>query len=193
MALLLLAATTRPAAAQSWDTSGNSLLKGTYYFREVLYVVGSDQYGDLSQAIAMYGNITFSGTGTYTLSCQVADSSLGMLTCLAWLQDYYGTSATTSGTYSISASGYGFLSNPLSPTDRVYGLVSQQGIFVGSSTESGFNDMFVAAPLASPAATNATFNGSYWIADMDFPNGTAALARQLHVSSEPRRRGQPGE
>jgi len=25
-----------PAAAQSWDTSGNGLLNGTYYFRQVM-------------------------------------------------------------------------------------------------------------------------------------------------------------
>ena len=110
MALLLVAAAAGPAAAQSWDNSGNSLLNGTYYFREVFYVASGDSNGDLSQAIAVFGNITFNGAGTYTMICSVADSSLGDGTCLAWLQYYYGTSATLSGTYSISASGYGFLS-----------------------------------------------------------------------------------
>ena len=61
-------------------------------------------------------------------------------------------SGTLTGTYSISASGYGFISNPLSSGDYVYGLVSQQGIFVGSSTESGFNDLFIAAPFSSQTA-----------------------------------------
>jgi len=56
--------------------------------------------------------------------------------------------------------GLWVISNPLSPTDIIYGLVSQQGIFVGSTTESGYNDLFVAAPLSSPMATNATFKGS---------------------------------
>ncbi len=87
-----------------------------------------------------------------------------MVRALAWLQYVLrDLRHDLSGTYSISASGYGFLSNPLSPTDSVYGLVSQQGgqnIFVGSSTESGLNDMFVAAPYSS-SATNATFKGSY--------------------------------
>ncbi|MGA3097646.1 MAG: hypothetical protein ABSF25_14420 [Bryobacteraceae bacterium] len=187
IALLLLAAAAGPASAQSWDTSGNGLLNGTYYFREVFYLASGDAYGDLGQAISVFGNITFSGAGTYTLSCNVADSNLGDGTCLEWLQYYYGSSATTSGTYSISASGYGFLSNPLSPTDSVYGLVSQEGgqnIFVGSSTESGFNDMFVAAPY-STGSNNATFKGSYWIADMDFPSGTVALARSYMYQLNP--------
>ena len=76
-----------------------------------------------------------------------------------------------SGTYSISSSGYGFLSNPLSPTDTVYGLVSQQGLFVGSSTESGFNDLFIAAQVSSQT-TAATFKGAYTIADMDLSSGS---------------------
>src|SRR5262249_45820662 len=79
---------------------------------------------------------------------------------------------TLNGTYTISASGYGYISNPLSTGDSIFGLVSQQGIFVGSSTESGFNDIFIAAPLASPAPTNATFKGSYWVSDIDLSSGS---------------------
>jgi len=159
------------AAAQTWDTSGNGMLNGTYYFREVVYF-GSN--GTLTRAIALYGNISFNGSGTYTINCTncVMDSAYGAP------QSY-----ALSGTYSISASGYGFLSSTISSTDRVYGLVSQQGtqqgIFIGSSTEStfngGFNDIFIAAPLASPMPTNATFKGSYWIADMDTANGIGSM------------------
>jgi len=171
LALLLIAVTGWPAAAQTWDTSGNGLLNGTYYFREVFYILG-DTTGDLSRAISLYGQIQFTGSGTYTLSstnCEVADSGAGsLLTCAQWLQQ---TGGTMGGTYSISASGYGSLSNPLSPTDTVYGLVSQQGVLVGSSTESGFNDLFIAAPVSSQT-TAATFKGSYTIADMDLSSGS---------------------
>ena len=47
--------------------------------------------------------------------------------------------------------------------DVIYGLVNQQGIFVGSATEStnGLNDLFIAAPLSTPVPTAATFKGSY--------------------------------
>ena len=153
LALLLFAATGWNAAAQGWDTSGNKLLNGKFYFREVFYIL-QDGYGDLSQAIALYGTVTFDGNGNYTMTASGYDSSQGP------------ESGTLTGTYSISASGYGFISNPLSSGDYVYGLVSQQGIFVGSSTESGFNDLFVAAPFSSQTALS-TFKGSYWIADMD--------------------------
>ena len=157
---LLWAATGWQAFAQ-WDTSGNGMLNGTYYFREVIYVSSS---GSLSRALALYGNIAFNGSGTYSINCLVMDSGAGV-------QQTY----TTSGTYSIAASGYGFLSSPIATGASIYGLVSQQGIFVGSTTESGFNDLFIAAPLATPMPTNATFKGSYWLADMDVANGIGSM------------------
>jgi hypothetical protein len=46
--LVLLTAGSWLASAQSWDTSGNGLLKGTYYFRDVYYTV-SDEYSDLGR------------------------------------------------------------------------------------------------------------------------------------------------
>jgi uncharacterized protein (TIGR03437 family) len=161
---LLWAATGWQAAAQTWDTSGNNMLNGQYYFREVLYLVGYDT-GALSRAIALYGTIIFNGSGTYSINCTMYDSEYGLLTCAQ-------AALPTTGTYSIAASGYGFLSSPISSGDYIYGLASQQGIFVGSSTESGFNDLFIAAPVASPAPTAATFKGSYWLADMDLSGGS---------------------
>ncbi|MGA9626294.1 MAG: IPT/TIG domain-containing protein [Bryobacteraceae bacterium] len=163
---LLWAATGWQAFAQ-WDTSGNGMLNGTYYFREVAYFFSST--GALSPD-AIYGTIVFNGNGAYSINCTVYDSTYGLVSCGST-----GFGLPTTGTYSIAASGYGFLSSPISGSDRVYGLVSQQGIFVGSSTENGFNDLFIAAPLASPLPTAATFKGSYWLADMDTPNGINSM------------------
>jgi len=161
--LLLMAAAA--AQAQSWDNSGNSMLSGTYYFRQVLII--NDGYGDggLSRAIALYGNIVFDGNGNYSITAannaRVLDSSNGL------------AALTATGTYSIAASGYGFITSPINTlyqaSEVVYGLVSAQGIFVGSSTENGagYNDMFVAAPLASPAPTASSFTGSWLCAGLD--------------------------
>jgi uncharacterized protein (TIGR03437 family) len=137
------------------------LLKGTYYFREVFYAVGYND-GSLSEASALYGSITFSGTGTYTCQVSLIDSRAGL------------ESGTLNGTYSIAASGYGFISNPLSNGDYVYGLVSSTGIFVGSTTETtaGFNDLLIAAPVASPAPTAGSFKGTYTIAGIDLSSGS---------------------
>jgi uncharacterized protein (TIGR03437 family) len=131
------------------------MLNGTYYFREVAYEIG-DEYGDFADAAALYNTISFDGNGHYTITnAAYLDASSG--------SELY----STTGTYSIAASGFGFLSSPLVSGASVYGLVAQNGVFVGSSTESGFNDLFIAAPVASPQATNATLKGTYTIADLD--------------------------
>jgi uncharacterized protein (TIGR03437 family) len=162
IAFLLPAAAAWQAAAQSWDTSGNGMLSGAYYFRQVVWIVG-DNTGDLSEAISLYGQITFDGHGNYTITNQSYNDSANSAP---------SNSYSVSGTYAISASGYGSITSPISNGDAVYGLVSQgsHGIFIGSSTEngSGFNDIFVAAPLTSPAPTNATFTGIYNMVDLDF-------------------------
>ncbi len=153
--LILIAAW--PASAQDWDNSGNSQLNGKYFFRQVLYAVG-DQYGDIGQSATLYGSITFGGDGTYSIaasSVTVVDSSQGG-----------GFLPAQTGTYTISASGYGFLTNPYTG-DSIYGLVSNR-VFIGSSTDNGaYNDLFIAA--AASGATSATFKGAYSMAYMNFP------------------------
>jgi uncharacterized protein (TIGR03437 family) len=148
------------AAAPVWDTSGNGLLNGTYYFREVLYALSSAGDGSLSYAYALYGTITFDGAGNYTMAATRYDPN-------GFAQ------GSPKGTYSISASGYGFFTHPLFSGVNIYGLVSQQKIFIGSATANGqFNDLFIAAPLASPAPTAASFKGNYWISDLDLSSGS---------------------
>ncbi len=149
---LLLAGTaaTLPAAAPAWDNSGNGLLSGNYYFREVLYV--SDATGYPSRAITLYGNITFNN-GNYTLS------GLGGLDSASGTPNL---SSTT--TYSLSATGYGSVSDPLINGSSVSVLVSN-GILVGSDTEAGYNSIFVAAPVAS--LSNSSFTGSYTVSTFD--------------------------
>jgi len=167
------AALCQQAMGQTWDNTGNGLLKGTYYFRQVLWFLGDDA-GDLGRAISVYGNITFDGNGTYSITnTQVFDSSFGNP------QNFTGT-----GTYSIAASGYGFISSPLPGGDSIHGLVTK-GIFTGSSTEGGYNDMFIAAPLASPAPTAASFRGAYSFVDMDFPSGSPLDTRESQFQLNP--------
>jgi uncharacterized protein (TIGR03437 family) len=176
-----------PAGAQTWDNSGNSKLNGSYNFRQVLYLIG-DQNGDLSEAAALYGTINFNGSGTYSFSATMVDSSTGTATF------------NQNGTYTISASGYGFLSNPLeqilsssNANDFIYGLVSN-GVFIGSSTDNsiGFNDLFIAAP--SSGVTSATFKGSYSLAYMNSAvgNGDPASAYDALAVLNPNGAGSAG-
>jgi uncharacterized protein (TIGR03437 family) len=162
MGLLLPFAAGWQAAAQTWDNSGNGLLKGTYYFREVAWQVG-DNSGDLQEAASVYGNITFDGNGNWAITsasgAQVMDSN----------NSAPQTNFTASGTYSIAASGYGSMSSLISQGDSVFGLVSQ-GIFVASSTENGnYNDLLIAAQLPSTTPVNSTFQGAFSMMSVDFP------------------------
>lgn len=162
--LLTLAAYPWLASAQSYDPSGNSKLKGTYYFRQVIYVAQSSQApeGTVGQAVNMQGIITFDGGGNYTFAnASLLDSSVGTVS----------TGLSGSGTYAISAGGEGYITavNPeVSTADQIVGLVSN-GIFIGSSTENteGYNDLFIAAPVGAPIQTNSTLNGTYQVAYMD--------------------------
>ena len=150
LVVLCIAALSATASAQTFDNSGNSLLNGKYYFREVIYTSNDEA--------AVYGNITFSG-GTYTISgAQILDYNQGGVS----------TYSPPSGTYTISASGFGFISEQLL-NDQIYGAVGANGVFVGSSTESGVYDLFIAAPVTSQSVS--TLQGSYSLAYMD-PNGT---------------------
>jgi len=177
-AAVLAAISGLPLAAQgpSFDTSGNSMLSGTYYFRQVYYEVQTQAdpstgiAGTLSGAIAVYGNITFDGNGNYSMSgsTQVDDSAVGATIALScYLAGNSCTSGSpVAGTYAISASGYGYLTSPLAAGDLIYGLVSSQShIFIASSTETKFSysDTFIAAPLASPVPIVSTFQGSYTV------------------------------
>jgi uncharacterized protein (TIGR03437 family) len=174
LALFFCLAQALPLAAQAptSDNSGNGMLKGNYYFRHVLYVISSTAdsqgiVGDISDGIAVYGVIAFDGSGNYTINGMVADSSVGTpdpLSCYLAQNVCAATAGSpVMGTYAISASGFGFLANPLSTGDSIYGLVSANGIFAGSTTEttSNYCDLFIAAPQPS---TQPTFSGVYTVA-----------------------------
>ena len=129
--LLISIATGLTAQTPAWDTSGNGMLNGTYYFRQVVYEPSVAGDGTLYNALAFYGTATFSGTGTYTMVVTLLDGRSGQFT----------RGNVNNGTYSIAASGHGFLSSPLFPGsgsiagDSICRMVNAQGIFVGSSTE----------------------------------------------------------
>ncbi len=148
LALLLAASLSGPLSAQVFDNTGNSMLNGPYYFREVLFT-STDE-------VAVYGSINFSG-GSYTISgAQVLDCNQNGCSV--------PTAYSTSGSYSISASGFGFISEQLI-SSQIYGGVGANGVFVGSSTESGDWELFIAAPIASQGPS--TLQGSYSLAYID--------------------------
>jgi uncharacterized protein (TIGR03437 family) len=167
--LLLFMAAAGPAAAQSWDTSGNGLLNGTYYFRHVMWLGGYNSANDLQKAIAVYGNIVFGGNGAYTLTAKAADAAENTV-----------TSITGSGTYTIGGSGYGYMSTPLQFVDSQFKgdeinlLVSPSKVVEGSTTDnhSGYNDLFLAA--AAPTST-PSLQGTFSVFGVGIPALTLDL------------------
>lgn len=167
--LVLLMAAVRPAAAQAWDSSGNGLLNGAYYFREVMWLGGFNSNNDLHEATAVYGNIVFDGDGTYTLTAKAADAAANSVTSIS------GT-----GSYTIGASGYGSLSTPLQfvhsqfKGDQINLLVSPSRVVTGSTTDnnSGYNDLFLAAP--EPTST-PSLAGSFSVIGVSVPALTLDL------------------
>src|SRR5262245_56593571 len=124
----LLGMSAAPVFAQTvaWDTSGNGLLNGTYNFREVMWISDEQGSNTLDEALSQYGTITFDGKGSYNASVSLWSSANTAL------ETY-----TRAGTYAISASGFGFIRRTSQDGDLVYGMVAN-GVFIGSSTESGF-------------------------------------------------------
>jgi hypothetical protein len=213
-AAFFYAASARQLAAQApgFDISGNHMLNGQYYFRQVIYEISTSAdpstgiAGDINGAIALYGTITFDGNGNYSIAGGtsgglVSDSSntsstgaqiVDPLSC--YLAGTNCTSGTAvSGTYSISASGYGYLSSPIVSGDFIYGLVSANGIFVASSTEttSSYSDILIAAPLGSPVPTNATFQGAYTVTGY-LPGGSPLNSADVFFQMNPDGNGNLG-
>jgi uncharacterized protein (TIGR03437 family) len=160
------------SSCPGWDNSGNAMLDGPYNIRHILWVPSDDGFGDVIP-FSITGQITFDGNGNYTFAGTLIDGFA--LTTVPY------TSVT--GTYVTSSSGYTCMDNLVNEywvtvygaaNETVIGLVTN-GIFIGSSTEnfSGFaeQDLVIAAPN-SPAATNATFTGSYSMMDFDAPDGS---------------------
>ncbi len=194
-----------PLAAQGpvFDTSGNGKLNGTYYFRHVLYVVDPNAgTGDIAEGIGVYGAIVFDGNGNYTINNGiVADSydyqNYGIATeslfCFTQTSACSGT-GTVKGTYAISASGFGSMTNAVTG-DQVYGLVGANGVFIGSSTETtqAYNDLLIVAPVGSPLPTASTFNGSYTVAGfLPLPGYGAGYSEDVFFQMNPNGAGSLG-
>jgi uncharacterized protein (TIGR03437 family) len=195
--LLALAALPWAASAQSYDSSGDKMLSGAYYIRQVIYAVesagdvniGCVDTGSCDMANA-YGTITFDGNGNYSFS--------------GWYLDSASSTApvqyNTTGTYVISAAGMGYITainpNLVNSTDQIIGLVNAKGIFIGSTTlnTEGYNDLVIAAPVGS-SVSNSTFNGTYQVAYFDptyFPTNAAVSGGNAILTMSPNGSGNIG-
>ncbi len=176
-----------------------------------LFTSWQDNAGDFYQAVSIYGHIAFHGDGTYKISdgmafdsayCGAAVSLSSEITNLTNNACVATTASTPiNGTYTISASGYGYLSNPIT-AGSIYVMVANSGatpngIITGSSTEAGFNDLFIAALNVSPTPTPSTFSGSWTMAGYTpitsaYSGGTPESAANLFFQLNPNGAGSLG-
>ena len=173
------------APGQTFDTSGDGLLNGSFRFRHVA-VQNVDANLNPTQITASYGTITFDGAGNYTITGTTVDNTVS------------GGAAqplSVTGTYAIGSNGAGYVSNPLYPTDfsdYVYGAVSQ-GVFTGSSTEAFgnggiLNDIFIAIPVGSHPS-NASFTSPYQTGVLDFTGGGSTAIKNALFELSPNGQG----
>ena len=148
-----------PLAAQGLPS--NSTIQGSYYFRQM----GVDTSTANNEVMSTSGTMTFDGNGNYSISAARLNP------------DGSTTSLSTPGTYSVLSNGT-FVITPGMDTDgdAVFGGVGTTGanqVLVGSSTDSAGPtlDLFIAVPVASNNASNATLSGNYSVASMEFRGG----------------------
>lgn len=166
LALMLASA----AAAQNPDNSGDSLVKGAYFVREVL-MTGSVS-GTVTTAVSVTGIATFDGKGNYTFSGQGTSLAAGP-----------STSISASGTYNVGANGLFEMTSLADPTDTDYGGVSAVGpwAFVASATEAANVTLMIGIPVGS-SVSNSSFKGNYTAGAIDFPGANINDVRQASFS-----------
>src|SRR4051812_6017287 len=80
------------AQTANWDSSGNGMLNGNYYFRQVIYQLSSAGNGTLSEAYSLYGTVNFnSGAGSYSMNVTLVDLGAGRI-----------NTGSLTGTYTIA-------------------------------------------------------------------------------------------
>ena len=167
-AALLLASSLpflNPAIAQVPDVS---TLSGSYNVR---YLGVSTAPSD--SPVAFSGTFAFDGEGGFTVTGQ-GMAVAGPLQLIA------------SGQYTVYSSGLINLTNPFDPVaanhTMLHGGIGANGAIFASSTDSLFCDIFIAIPQAADAS-NATLNGVYYMASLEFPGGEFLSTRNTLFSA----------
>ncbi len=157
------------AAVLQAQTLENTALNGKYFVRQIW--LASDGAGNVTDGRSLLGAIIFDGRGNYSFTGQQVHGSAAP------------AAAAVSGTYQIDPAGGVALSDPLQSGQTLNARYSQLGV-VGAATEITGNtfELLVAIPAPGAAASNASLNGSYWVATLEFPGASAAAARNTLFS-----------
>ena len=167
------------AAAAFGQTPDNKTLTGKYFVRELL--IGTDPSGNLNDARSLLGTMTFNAAGQYAFT--------GQQTIAAGAP----TALTSNGTYSVAPNDSVTLTDPLRTT---LSLNARYGVeaLIGSSTETSDNafTLFIAIPAPIATQSNSSLNGTYTVATLEFPGGSAASAKNTFFTLQPNGAGAVG-
>jgi uncharacterized protein (TIGR03437 family) len=164
-----------PAAAQTFDTSGNGKLNGDYFVRQVLTTNLNTNTSAIGSAISIIGILTFNGQvpGQYTFFGQKTTFNATDTPSIT-----SGVAYSTNGAYSVESNGLAQIQNPIDGADIEYGAIAGVGpvAIVASATAGAYNDVFVAVQAGS-AASNSSVNGSYTVGFIDFLEANVSQVR----------------
>jgi len=104
-AAILCAPLTKPAGAQTFDSSGNGSLKGGYFVRQVVTAKLDPNTSAIGRALSLAGVMTFDGKGNYSFAGQMVDTQAG-----STAKPY-----SISGLYSVASNGLAQIQNPIDP------------------------------------------------------------------------------
>jgi uncharacterized protein (TIGR03437 family) len=123
-------------------------------------------------------NKSLSGKYFYHEVLLVTDASQPVLSGDGSLT-FDGNGGFAAGTYSVDPSGAVTMTDPLRSGATINARLGT-GALIGSNTEAGNNvfSIFVAVPAPASAMSASVLNGTYWIASLEFVNGSFALKRQ---------------
>ena len=158
--------TVSPTLGQSFDNSGTANLTGQYLFRYVVFGTGTN--GNVAEGCSLTGVITFDGKGNYTTSNTQLYDSAGTTTG--------SCSAPSTGTYAVQSNGLAQIDNPIFSA-TLFGTFSQP-VVTASSTEDGYEDLFVAIQAPTNNVSNSFLSGAYTLGTLDFFNSPSQLAQQ---------------
>ena len=90
-----------------------------------------------------------------------------------------GNGGVGGGAYSVDSSGKVTMADPLRSGATINARLGTNAL-IGSNTETGNNifSIFVAVPAPSSAVSASALSGTYWIASLEFLNGSFAFERQ---------------
>ena len=162
---------TIPMVAQTFDSSADAALTGTYYIRELL-IAGQNSSGAISSAYSAIGTATFDGKGNYSFNGQGVTSGSAV-----------SVPVVTQGTYSVGANGLLRIASAVAGNETAFGGVSALGpsAFVASATEGGSVDIMIGIPAGSSAG-NAALSGSYAAGYIEFLNANLGFVREATFS-----------